>query len=64
MTALATKLAGPCADCGTTGGFVYWGNRRPSRMSGERFGIKGSLCVACYYKWRYRKVVRPERKSV
>jgi hypothetical protein len=48
-----------CADCRTTGGHVYDGMRKPARMSGRRFGIDGPLCVACYYKWRYRCIVRP-----
>jgi hypothetical protein len=54
-----SRPAAPCADCRTTGGHVYDGMRKPGRMSGRRFGIDGPLCVACYYKWRYRRVICP-----
>lgn len=51
--------AAPCTDCGGTDGYAWGASRRPSRMSGKRFGIDGPLCGACYYKHRYRSVVRP-----
>jgi hypothetical protein len=54
--------AEPCAGCGTPWGHVYDGMRKPGRMSGLRFGIDGPLCVACYYRERYRQVVKPARE--
>jgi hypothetical protein len=57
MSPTALRQAVPCSDCGTRDGHVYWGNHRPARIHGRRFGIDGPLCVACYYKHRYRKAL-------
>lgn len=42
------KPAVPCADCGTTGGYVDKRFNSIIRCDGGRFGIGGRLCWACY----------------
>ena len=37
-----------CVRCGTSGGTIDRHCRTPTRITGRRFGIEGSLCRKCY----------------
>lgn len=51
----------PCTLCGTFGGTINKGCRRPSRRDGSRFRISGVLCKSCHHKLEGRERRRKEK---
>ncbi len=51
----------PCAKCGTTGGYIPPGQRRPTRCSAIPYGMVGWLCKACWERL-YDRRKRPRRR--
>lgn len=54
----------PCADCGTTGGFIdpRWPSK-PTRSSGAPYGFDGTLCNSCRLQGYYRLHPRPSKRQ-
>ncbi len=62
-TTMERPTTTPCADCGTTGGYIHPKGVKPTRCSGAPYGFSGTLCNACSLQGYFRLHPRPSKRQ-